>query len=342
MKLKELNSALSSVRPFDTSLQKVELEQYPTGAHLASRLVFTAATSFDDVEDRVVVDLGTGTGMLGIGCVMMGASRVVGIDADPDALAVAQANIDDIGVDEEMELLLADVGSLPLRRRRRKQQQQQQQQQSGTSGEEEGIGRVGGGGGGGGGDGGDSDDVEPWVDTVVMNPPFGTRNKGVDVLFLEQALSLRPRAIYSLHKTSTREFLLNKARSEWGLHAEVLAEMRFDVPNMYKFHKKKSKDIAVDFLRFEVPDEVRFAADRGDGLPGVREGDEGVEGAAAAGGDAGDAGGASSQQEGVRAEEGAGRSSEPPTCPASLTAIPVQPPPPGGRAAAATAPHAPA
>ena len=173
----------------------------------------------------------------------------------------------------------------------------------------------------------------------MMNPSFGTRNKGVDVLFPEQALSLRPRAIYSLHKTSTREFLLNKARSEWGLHAEVLAEMRFDVPNMYKFHKKKSKDIAVDFLRFEVPDEVRFAADRGDDFPGVGEGDEGVEGAAAAGGDAG---GASSQQEGVRAEEGAGRSSEPPTCPASLTAIPVQPPPPGGRAAAATVPHAPA
>ena len=30
----------------------------------------------------------------------------------------------------------------------------------------------------------------------------------------------------------------------------MLAEMRFDVPAMYKFHKQKSKDIAVDFLRF--------------------------------------------------------------------------------------------
>ena len=67
MKLKELNSLLQEVKPFDTQLQKVELEQYPTEAHLAARLVFTAATSFDDVEDKVVVDLGTGTGMLGIG-----------------------------------------------------------------------------------------------------------------------------------------------------------------------------------------------------------------------------------------------------------------------------------
>ena len=233
MKLKELNSLLQEVKPFDTQLQKVELEQYPTEAHLAARLVFTAATSFDDVEDKVVVDLGTGTGMLGIGCVMMGASRVIGIDADSDALSVAQQNIDDIGVDEEMELLQADVSSLPLRSFRAPQPAGRQ------------------------GDGGCAESHEPWVDTVVMNPPFGTRNKGIDVLFLQQALSLRPRAIYSLHKSSTRQFLLGKATRDWGLGAQVLAEMRFDVPAMYKFHKQKSKDIAVDFLRFEVPEELR-------------------------------------------------------------------------------------
>ena len=31
---------------------------------------------------------------------------------------------------------------------------------------------------------------------------------------------------------------------------EVLAELKFDVPKMYKHHKQKSKDIFVDLYRF--------------------------------------------------------------------------------------------
>lgn len=68
-----------------------------------------------------------------------------------------------------------------------------------------------------------------------MNPPFGTRNTGIDVAFLEQAIELRPRAIYSLHKTSTRKFLVKKATEEWGLEVEVIAELRFDIPKMCVF-----------------------------------------------------------------------------------------------------------
>ena len=38
-------------------------------------------------------------------------------------------------------------------------------------------------------------------------------------------------------------------REKWGLNAEVVAEMRFDIPNMYKFHKQKSVDVEVDLIR---------------------------------------------------------------------------------------------
>ena len=31
--------------------------------------------------------------------------------------------------------------------------------------------------------------------------------------------------------------------------AEVVAEMKFDIPAMYKFHKEKSVDVRVDLLR---------------------------------------------------------------------------------------------
>jgi predicted RNA methylase len=32
-----------------------------------------------------------------------------------------------------------------------------------------------------------------------------------------------------------------------------LAQLRYDLPASYKFHKQKSKDIEVDLWRFEVP-----------------------------------------------------------------------------------------
>ena len=41
------------------------------------------------------------------------------------------------------------------------------------------------------------------------------------------------------------------AAEEWGVKLEVVAELKFDIPQMYKFHKKKSVDVEVDFLRFE-------------------------------------------------------------------------------------------
>lgn len=67
--------------------------------------------------------------------------------------------------------------------------------------------------------------------------------------FLQNALSVTSNVVYSLHKTSTREFILKKAK-EWNSKAEVLAELRFDLPKTYKFHRKQSLDVAVDFIRF--------------------------------------------------------------------------------------------
>ncbi|OLL22090.1 Methyltransferase-like protein 5 [Neolecta irregularis DAH-3] len=86
------------------------------------------------------------------------------------------------------------------------------------------------------------------ADTVVMNPPFGTRLKGIDMLFLKIACQMSRRAVYSLHKTSTREYVVGKVKG-WGWDVEVIAEMKFDIKAMYKFHKKKSMDIGVDLIR---------------------------------------------------------------------------------------------
>ena len=87
-------------------------------------------------------------------------------------------------------------------------------------------------------------------DTVIMNPPFGTKhNKGIDIKFVQSALLLAEKAVYSLHKTSTRKHVLQKAK-DWNVEAKVIAELRYDLPASYKHHKKATVDIEVDFIRF--------------------------------------------------------------------------------------------
>jgi len=103
------------------------------------------------------------------------------------------------------------------------------------------------------------------VDTVLMNPPFGTRNKGIDMVFVETALRITRKSVYSLHKTSTRKHILKRA-AKWGVDAKVIARLRFDIPQMYRFHKQKSVDVEVDLIRFEKApgmklEEVELKAD---------------------------------------------------------------------------------
>lgn len=85
-----------------------------------------------------------------------------------------------------------------------------------------------------------------------MNPPFGTRDKGADLKFLKAALSLASTAVYSLHKTSTRKHIMTVAK-KLGVDSKVIAELRFDLPASYKFHKQNSVDIQVDLIRFVIP-----------------------------------------------------------------------------------------
>ena len=58
-------------------------------------------------------------------------------------------------------------------------------------------------------------------------------------------------AIYSLNKTSTRAFIRRKCK-EFGLEMDVVAELRYDIPQMYKFHKKKSVRLFLLLLNARV------------------------------------------------------------------------------------------
>lgn len=70
-------------------------------------MVYTAEFEFGDVEGRTVLDLGCGTGMLGIAAGMLGAGIVVGHDIDPRALAIAAENASNMDLD--LDLVCCDV-----------------------------------------------------------------------------------------------------------------------------------------------------------------------------------------------------------------------------------------
>lgn len=92
---------------------------------------------------------------------------------------------------------------------------------------------------------------ENYFDTVLMNPPFGTKNNsGIDMKFLQMGLSVSCDSVYSLHKSTTSSHIQKKVK-EWGAKGSVVAELRYDLPATYKFHKHQSRDIAVDLWRVQ-------------------------------------------------------------------------------------------
>lgn len=202
MKAKQLESLLEQVEDFDWP--KIVLEQYSTPAYVAATMIHTAAMD-GYISGQHVIDLGCGPGIISIGCSLMDADWVVGVEVDEDAIETALTNIKD-GEFKNIEFVRGDVLSSSFK-----------------------------------------DNV---CDTVVMNPPFGTKgNKGIDIEFVKVALGLARKAVYSLHKSSTRDFMIKKG-NELGVDGKVLGEFSYDLPATYAKHSKDCVTIKVDLIRF--------------------------------------------------------------------------------------------
>ena len=95
--------------------QKLVIEMEPkmafgTGEHSTTRLCLKAIERYLKTGDRVL-DLGTGSGILAIAAAKLGASYVLALDIDPDAVSNARENIKRNKVQKIIDLKLGTLSS---------------------------------------------------------------------------------------------------------------------------------------------------------------------------------------------------------------------------------------
>lgn len=198
MSRSELAIVLSKLKTFTSP--SIKDEQYPTESEAASTIIWDAYMN-KDIEGMIVADLGCGTGILGIGALIMNAREVIFIDKDETALKLAKENLRQTESELDEAFSTAEFVQFSI------------------------------------------EDFFSPVDTVLMNPPFGTVKRGADKLFLEKAMQVA-KVIYSLHKASTKDYLIAFFEQK-GWKIKYTKYFSMNLKNTMAHHKKRLQKIDV-------------------------------------------------------------------------------------------------
>ena len=193
---------LSKLTPFPNA--KVREEQYTTDSEITAELL-TQGAILGDFTDKIVVDLGAGTGILGLGTLLLGAKKVIFTDKDPSALEIAQQNYQTLKNEFTLGTATFECKNIT--------------------------------------------EFAHKADTVIQNPPFGTRKEHADKTFLEKAFATAP-IVYSFHKTITKQFIEAIAK-EHDFTITHTFNYQFPLKNTLPFHTKKIHKIDVTAFRLQ-------------------------------------------------------------------------------------------
>jgi putative methylase len=185
----------------------VRQEQYMTDSEVAASILWSAFL-LGDIQGKVIADLGCGTGILGIGALLLGAKKVFFVDIDKKALETAKSNISK----------LKSEGYI-------------------VEGKAEWLNR-------------DILDISVKANVVVQNPPFGTKVKHNDRIFLEKAMKTAP-IVYSLHKSESKGFL-ERFSSQKRAEITHIWNFKFPLKATFSFHRRQIHRIGVSCFRFEA------------------------------------------------------------------------------------------
>ncbi|MFB6158839.1 MAG: METTL5 family protein [Candidatus Nanohalobium sp.] len=205
----QLRQILSQVADFEDP--RIKLEQYITPPALAADLIYTAYMQ-GDIEDKKVVDLGTGTGILAIGAAKVGG-EVTAVEKDQDALELAEKNAEEAGakinfVEKDVEEFCGKVGT------------------EGSSASR------------------NSGELRPF-DTVVMNPPFSVHSD-TGLSFWERAVEVSD-AVYGISPRGARDSIKSLVRSS-NHKLEGVQEYDIVLPASYGFHTEEGRETPVDLI----------------------------------------------------------------------------------------------
>jgi putative methylase len=204
-----LGIVLSELKDFEK--HDLKLEQYSTPPEIAADLLWKAYMN-GDIDGKTILDAACGPGFLGIGALLFGAKKVFFVDKSKNALDILKKNIEFIDGKYESGI-----------KRRIKIIE------SNIS---------------------DADKfIYGKIDTVVQNPPFGTKEKHHDKLFLEKAFLLS-NIVYSFHKTVTKKFV-DAISKDFGFVISHFWRYDFAIKAAHRFHEKKRYIVDVTVFRFE-------------------------------------------------------------------------------------------
>lgn len=88
------------------------------------------------------------------------------------------------------------------------------------------------------------------ADVVLQNPPFGTKIKHHDVIFLENAFNTAP-VVYSFHKSESKAFL-ERFSAKKNARMTHVWNFKFPLKATFSFHRRQIHRIDVSCFRFEI------------------------------------------------------------------------------------------